>query len=79
MRLEFQPPNYYYLNEKRWRTSSPLETEFVHVAFAASKNAEECRKHVRSLIQQLEKKGVQIAELNLLGKFDTEWRREGRA
>ncbi|HUP62253.1 MAG TPA: ATP-binding protein [Thermoanaerobaculia bacterium] len=80
LRLEFQPPDYYYFNEKRWMTTSPLVTEFVHGAFAMSKNADDCRKRVRTLMHFLEgKDGVRLADLSLLEKFETEWRREGRS
>lgn len=78
-RIEFQQPDFYYLNEKRWKTSSPLETELVHVTFAASKDPEKCRKRLRVLIQKLEAKKDMRTDLNLLEKFETEWRREGRS
>jgi hypothetical protein len=79
LRIEFQSPDYYYFNPKRWKASSPLQTEFVHVSYAVSKNPEACRKEIRSLIQRLQgKPDVDIAELKLLEKFDTEWQREGR-
>lgn len=80
LRLQFQTSDYYYLNEKRWKTSSPLETELVHVAFSTSKDAEKCRSRVRKLVRQLKAKTKKtFADLNLLGKFDTEWEREGRS
>jgi hypothetical protein len=80
LRLEFQPPDYYYLNPKRWMTSSPLDAELVHVAFSISKHAQKCRERVQKLIKQFEgNKDVRIADFDLLGKFETEWRREGRS
>ncbi|HEX2060761.1 MAG TPA: ATP-binding protein [Thermoanaerobaculia bacterium] len=79
LRMEFQAPDYYYLNPKRWTTSSPLDTELVHVAFSASKNAEACRNRLRELVRQLPKeKDLRVTEETLIAKFDTEWRREGR-
>ncbi|HEX6084260.1 MAG TPA: ATP-binding protein, partial [Thermoanaerobaculia bacterium] len=80
LRLEFQPPDYYYLNERRWKASTPLDSELVHVAFSTSTRMQKCRERVGKLVRQLEaKEGVRIGDFNLLGKFDTEWRREGRS
>lgn len=79
LRLEFQSPDYYYFNEKRWGASSQLVTEFVHNTFARSKHEDECREAVRAFVEKLkEKPRVNIDDLNLEEKFDTEWSREGR-
>lgn len=78
--IEFQRPDYYYLNPKRWRAPSPLDSEFVHGAFSISKRRQKCRERVEKLVRQFEgRDDVRIDDFNLLGKFDTVWRREGRS
>ena len=80
LRLEFQPPDYYYLNPKRWKASTPLDAELVHVTFSAAKRAQKCRERLQNLVRRLEGNDqIHIADFDLLGKFDTEWRREGRS
>ncbi|HEV7237645.1 MAG TPA: ATP-binding protein [Thermoanaerobaculia bacterium] len=77
--FEFQRPDYYYLNWKRWKATSPLETELVHLAFSISTKKAECRARVKALQDQLKNKDGVVSGLDLPGKFDTEWRREGRS
>ena len=77
LKLEFQKPDAYYLNPKRWLAASPLDSELVHVAFSIAKEKDECLRRVQSVVDQFKQhKKVRISDLPR--KFETEWNREGR-
>jgi hypothetical protein len=78
-RTAFQPADYYYQIAQRWKSSSPLVTEFVHYAFTVSKNKSECLAKVKALESSLPgNEGIRLNDLKLQEKFEAEWRLLGR-
>jgi hypothetical protein len=73
LQATLQSPDYYYRNESRWSSASPLVNELTHFVFGLSKDPQRCRARFGEILD-----AETIRRLGLMEHFAKEWKRERR-